>query len=294
MNLGAIKTYTADSMRQALVMVRQDLGPDALIVSQDTLGGKTVLHATLEDLSVDDTVAAASSGVVEVALPTDELLAEEQVELSHAAPADDIEPLNLARDLSRLRYPFDAITIDQLRGRFRFIGASGVGKTSLLIKLLVEWVMVNNPSDALVISTNDQQLAANEALQLTCQLLGVEMVSGQRLSGSNEAKTLVLIDTSASELQRAEPMQGVRDIVVISAMHSKKALESQLGAFAGDISGLLGLTHVDQPFDHAELTRWLLAAGIKPAFVGSSAYLPGGIQIADQQVLAEVLELTDA
>lgn len=316
MNPHNIKSYAADSMREALVMVRKDLGPDALIVSQETQGRKILLKATLEEWTapareatadapalneVGAGVQAATGGESAAPQPLDEpqptaqapreLLLDDIVTLHpRATPAAEPEPATVATtaaELANLSYPCAALTVDQLQGKFRFVGASGVGKTSLLIKILVEWVMIHGPADALVIANDNHRLGANEALQLTCQLLDVEITQSHHAGGAQQgnlpatqAKRLVLIDSSAAELTELRPVAGVRDVVVLSALHSEIALQAQLASLSGSQTAYLGLTHVDQAFDQSALAGFLCRSGLQPAFIGSSAFLPGGIETA--------------
>lgn len=327
MNPHNIKSYAADSMREALVMVRKDLGPDALIVSQETQGRKILLKATLEEWTepvpeatadspalneVGAGVQAATGGESAAPRPLDEqpaaqapreLLLDDIVTL-HPRATPAAEPATVATtaaELANLSYPCAALTLDQLQGKFRFVGASGVGKTSLLIKILVEWVMIHGPADALVIANDNHRLGANEALQLTCQLLDVEITQSHHAEGAQQgnlpatqAKRLVLIDSSAAELTELRPVAGVRDVVVLSALHSEISLQAQLASLSGSQTAYLGLTHVDQAFDQGALAGFLCRSGLQPAFIGSSAYLPGGIETANAAALTRALALTDA
>ncbi len=313
MHQRGVKKYTANSMREALAMVRQDLGPDALIISQERAGNKTLIFAGLEQpASNGDSPENATpesslppsgeSSSRDVGLEMDLITVREPKEVG---PRESEEAS--ADQLMGLEYPYQTKRLDQLEGKFRFIGASGVGKTSMLIKILVEWVMVNGPADALVVTTDNQQLAANESLHLTCELLGGEIVHDNHqthsaatrgLPSNVRNKRLVLIDTASTELEDQAVILGVRDVLVVSVLHSSVSLGAQLKAIEPiEMNGfppMIAVTHVDQVFDQQAFMGWLLGCSLPVAFVGSSAYLPGGIEVAAPQNVKQVFELTDA
>ena len=318
-------------------MVRKALGPDALILSQEAAGQGIVVTAGLEEdlfesaelTGPDDSQKMdkqkdekQQDGKQATPLPgtgiepADEILAPDTVQISSveaelpnsAQKAKEVQrEVNQVADtqrfqlivpeLPKLEYPLITTSLPNLRGRYRFVGASGVGKTALVIKLLSEWVLHNGAQGALVIASDDQRLAANESLLLTCQLLGVDIQQSADVEGQlrkNIDKDLVLVDTCAAELQAHRPIVGLRDVVVLSALHSPVALSSQIELLSIDFPALTAITHVDQTFATEALTEWLNPRLIKPAFLGSSAYVPGGIEIASEMDLSRVLALTTA
>ena len=310
MSAEQVRSYTADSMREALVMVRKDLGPDALIVSQENQGRKVLLTAALElpESAALASESAAQAGSLEVPAEDspsstfDELLLDEVVTLNpHSEePSNSLLEALKQIDERSLRFPLEAKTIAQLQGNFRFIGASGVGKTSLLIKILVEWVQHNDPADVRVVVGANDRLGAHEALALTCQILNVELVHSDHSSawledsGSHSARQLVLIDASLNEASPVAQQTGVRDVLVVSALHSVCALQDQLQRLADHSTQLVGITHVDQAFATQEFIRWLFANDLQPAFFTTGAGLLEHLEVATAASFNRFFALTDA
>lgn len=276
-NSDGVLTVRAASMREALLKVRHQLGPDALILEQKKKGTGVEVKASLD----------VSEDIVEI----DQPVAEEKPVPEKAPPAAPMQtfPLRLAEHLVCAQKPLSA-----LRGKLRFIGPSGVGKTSLLIKILVEWVMHNGVANVLVVSTDSQKLAAAEPLQLACQLLGVSLREstparlGELLRKHADAE-LILIDSCASELEGTGVLNEVQEVVVLSALHSLYSLERQLSVMPDLAQAWVALTHVDQPFDRQALFHWMDERALRLFCMGSSAYLPGGVEAVTRAVLQRLL-----
>ena len=268
--MDSVQTFTADSMHKALTLVRQSLGADAFILSQENQGGLVTIKASVTEMQIPEPIQ-------EVPEPPE--LVPELILPEPASTAD-------------LVFPWAGKTLPELTGAFRVLGASGVGKTSLIIKWLVEWVMHNGPDGALVVATDHHRLGANEPLQLTCQLLGVELVETAEITPRTVVrrdKRLTLIDSCAAELEFHSPVAGVQELTVLSALHSLCALDSQLEVLKQAQPGFLALTHVDQPFASKELLGWLRESNLQPVLTGSSAYVPGGLDVAEEANFAKLM-----
>ena len=277
---GHIYEYTAASMREALAKVKTELGRDALILSQERIDGRVVVKACLEmpePDGVDDAAAAQ-----EPAPDHDD--------------AEDNEPADLLDQVGFAEKP-----VSSLKGIFRFVGASGVGKTSTLIKVLVEWSMRNRSGDVLVVTADNQKLAGTESLQLACQMLGIRLEEcdlnrlEQRLPAWID-HDLVLIDTPALDAweqasfvkQPGRVRTGMTDVMVVSAQHSRIALDHQCTLLrkAGVRPELAVLTHMDQPYDHQTIVSWLGDQTMALAWLGTSSYLPEGLETAAKEHFA--------
>ncbi len=302
----AISTFTADTLRAALAAVREALGPEALIVSQEQIGQRFRVQATLDagEAAITAAIASAASpegavagrGTVHAAQPRGEDL------LADAPPV----PEPVALDLVPQTFVYAGVDVTQLTGCFRFVGGSGVGKTTTLIKVLAEWVMHNGNGGAVVISTDDQKLAGAEPLQLACQMLGVEnhqcnAAELEPLLARLRLNELVLIDTPASETTRSVTGNGVnvdtkpstpvavRDVLVCSAQHSAVALRAQSRHLHGCARGWTALTHLDQPFDAHDLVRWLEGAQISLAWLAGSQAVADNLERATPSLLGALL-----
>ena len=67
-------------------------------------------------------------------------------------------------------------------GRVAFVGATGVGKTTMLAKLAVRWILRHGPGDLAVVASDTVRIGAQDQMQALGQLLGLGLeFTGQRL-----------------------------------------------------------------------------------------------------------------
>lgn len=310
-----VRTFTATSLREALAEIRRELGPDALILGQEQVGHRFAVRACLElppeppkVASVDTELPAADqrAPVTPASLripepPLREATAPAEIETPinglSAALIDELGgggPDDFRRALAqRLNYAHK--TIADLRGCYRFVGMSGVGKSSTLIKVLVEWVLSNNPRNVIVLSTDKDRLAGTEALQLTCQMLGVAMreCMPEELPAQLKqlsSKALVLIDSAALSLRKpATSVAGVQDIWVCSALHGAAQLEAQYEQVRGTRPAGIVVSQLDQSSDNDEISGLLYRWRIPLYWLGTSAQLPDGIEQANESSALQYL-----
>ena len=189
----------------------------------------------------------------------------------------------------RLNYAHKPIA--GLSGCYRFVGASGVGKSATLIKVLVEWVLRNGAHNVVVVSTDNERLAGTESLQLTCQMLSVPMCECSPAELPDEltrlsSKALVLVDSPALELrQRYIPIAGLRDIWVCSALHGSANLTAQFNTVAALRPAGVVVTQLDQQAAPDGIASLLYQWRIPLYWLGISAHLPEGIDLADEETL---------
>ena len=95
-------------------------------------------------------------------------------------------------------------------GRVAFVGATGVGKTTMLAKLAVRWILRHGPGDLALISSDTVRIGAQDQMQALGQLLGVPVHVPERFEALPDLLTrlerhrLVLIDTPGSSLRDAQ------------------------------------------------------------------------------------------
>lgn len=209
-----IKTYTARDMKGALRQVREDQGPDAVILSTRHLSGSVEVVVALEPEEAVTLEAPAASADAKLgselrsmrqlleaqvsqlawsdlarrAPSTVELLKELTamgvagdlaVELLREMPAginsDDAHRRMLAALARRIRTTGDEL-LDH-GGRVAFVGPTGVGKTTGIAKLAARWVMRHGPRDIALVSLDNARFGAHEQLRVLGRLLGVECYS---------------------------------------------------------------------------------------------------------------------
>ena len=95
-------------------------------------------------------------------------------------------------------------------GRVAFVGATGVGKTTMLAKLAVRWILRHGPRDLALVASDSVRIGAQDQMQALGQLLGVPVHVPERFDALPELLTrleryrMVLIDTPGSSLRDAQ------------------------------------------------------------------------------------------
>jgi flagellar biosynthesis protein FlhF len=99
-------------------------------------------------------------------------------------------------------------------GRVAFVGATGVGKTTMLAKLAVRWILRHGANDLALVACDNIRLGAQDQMQALGQMLGVPVHVPERFEALPDLLTrleryrLVLIDTPGSSLR--DPLLGPR------------------------------------------------------------------------------------
>jgi flagellar biosynthesis protein FlhF len=125
-------------------------------------------------------------------------------------------------------------------GRVAFVGATGVGKTTMLAKLAVRWILRHGANDLALVACDNIRLGAQDQMQALGQLLGVPVHVPERFEALPDLLTrleryrLVLIDTPGSSVR--DPLLGPR-LVTLANCASK--LETALVLAACTQAGVL-------------------------------------------------------
>ena len=125
-------------------------------------------------------------------------------------------------------------------GRVAFVGATGVGKTTMLAKLAVRWILRHGPKDLALVASDTVRIGAQDQMQALGQLLGVPVHVPESFEALPDLLTrlerhrLVLIDTPGSSLRDA---QHAARLAVLSNCASK--LETALVLAASTQAGAL-------------------------------------------------------
>jgi flagellar biosynthesis protein FlhF len=125
-------------------------------------------------------------------------------------------------------------------GRVALVGATGVGKTTMLAKLAVRWILRHGPKDLALVASDTVRIGAQDQMQALGQMLGVPVHVPERFETLPELVSrldhhrLVLIDTPGSSLRDAQ--LGTR-LAVLANCASK--LETALVLAASTQAGAL-------------------------------------------------------
>lgn len=395
-----IKHYRAPDMRQALRMVREAQGPDAVILSSRRVNGGVEVVAAVDydhdgvdayghDLHamsaqahasqpVERTDRAActmhedrsirSQGVTDSASRArdqglaidaiDELersadlseelramrrMLETQLatlawnDLSRRSPVQaellkELTQIGLARDLSaelvaqmpagiqlaeaqRLALALIARRIAVASERWldsggvvAMVGATGVGKTTLIAKLAARWLLQHGPRSIALISTDSIRIGAHEQIHTLGRLLGVPAYA---IDGASELaelldhlsdKRLVLIDTAGysqrdprlhEELEMlAAANERLETTLVLSAVAQAGAIEEAVERFAAARPATCVLTKLDEATSLGGSISMLIRSGLPVAYLSDGQRVPEDISPARaHQLVARAVEL---
>lgn len=274
-----LKSFTAKTMTEAMQMVRDNLGEDAIILAtREEDGGRSVrLSAAIEDDRVplsQDSKPGYPSPAFEIASPTqlqrddwlqyddehvhDERVIEEILEamLFHGVPEDIIDEIIHAVEILIVEEPAIAMVgaFDQLlhfaplpqsksKKPLMFVGLPGAGKTLAIAKQAARAVMEG--LSVSVISTDMMRAGANEQLKAFTSLLDVPFQSARSVAElkaliiQNKDKDQILIDTAG-----INPYNPT-DITALTKFSTCTDIESILVmAAGGDVSDSIELARI--------------------------------------------------
>jgi flagellar biosynthesis protein FlhF len=198
-----LRNFTAPSMQEAIALVRQELGPEAIIVSTDDEPGAVRVTAALDEAEPrpprapeTDVTDQLSDALAANGVPGP--LAEKLLMASLSFEADDVL-VALSGALAAV-YSFAPIA-DQGRSRpLMLVGPPGAGKTMAAAKLAARAVMAKRP--VTIVTADTVRAGAIEQLAAVARILGVELKTAEsagRLASlmlKAPSDTLTLIDSS--------------------------------------------------------------------------------------------------
>jgi len=175
-----LRNFTAPSMQEAMALVRQELGPEAIIVSTDDEAGAVRVTAALDEaeprgprVSETDVTDQLSEALAVNGVPGP--LAEKLLMASLSFEADDVL-VALAGALAAV-FSFAPIP-DQGRSRpLMMVGPPGAGKTMAVAKLAARAVMAKRPVN--LVTSDTVRAGAIEQLAAVARILGVELKTAE-------------------------------------------------------------------------------------------------------------------
>lgn len=194
-------------------------------------------------------------------------------------------------------------------GVVAMIGATGVGKTTLIAKLAARWVLRHGPRDIALISTDSMRIGAQEQIHTLGRLIGVPAYA---IDGPAELadllehladKRLVLIDTAgysqrdprlATELATLAAASGrLETSLVISAAAQAGAIEEAVERFTPARPTTCVLTKLDEATSLGGSLSTLIRARLPLAYVSDGQRVPEDISPARaHQLVARAVELS--
>jgi flagellar biosynthesis protein FlhF len=194
-------------------------------------------------------------------------------------------------------------------GVVALVGATGVGKTTLIAKLAARWVLRHGPRDIALVSTDSVRIGAQEQIHTLGRLLGVPAFA---IDGAAELpsvlehladKRLVLIDTAGlsprdprleQELSTLAAASGrMETTLVLSAAAQAGAIEEAVQRFAAAQPTTCVLTKLDEATSLGGAVSTLIRSRLPVTYVSEGQRVPEDLAPARaHQLIARAVDLS--
>ncbi|HJS89707.1 MAG TPA: flagellar biosynthesis protein FlhF [Steroidobacteraceae bacterium] len=181
-------------------------------------------------------------------------------------------------------------------GRVAFVGASGVGKTTVIAKLAVRWILRHGVKDLALVASDNVRIGAQDQMQALGQLLGVPVHVPETFDSLPELISrlgryrLVLIDTPGSSLRDAQlaPRLAVlancasrlETALVLAASTQAGALEETVQRFRPANPASCLLTKMDEAASLGGALSVLIRARLPLAYTSDGQRVPEDLRPA--------------
>lgn len=163
---------------------------------------------------------------------------------------------------------------------YGFVGPSGVGKSSTLLKFAVIHKLMNS-SNVLVIGANNHNFGANDLLAAYCKMLDLNYEKAgseeelNRLIDSKKAYDMILIDfDSKSKYSNT----SIENILILPVNGAPNYLLEQTSKYS---SSYIGLTGLDEKFSIQPIIELLINKNLTLCFYTNGSNIPDDIELAD-------------
>lgn len=194
-------------------------------------------------------------------------------------------------------------------GVVSLVGATGVGKTTLIAKLAARWVLRHGPRDIALISTDSVRIGAQEQIHTLGRLLGVPAYAidgAAEVAGALEHlqdKRLILIDTAGlsprdprleQELTTlASASKRMETTLVLSAAAQAGAIEEAVTRFAAAQPTTCMLTKLDEATSLGGAISTLIRSQLPVTYVSEGQRVPEDLAPARaHQLIARAVDLS--
>ncbi len=175
-------------------------------------------------------------------------------------------------------------------GCIAFVGATGVGKTSMLAKLAVRWILRHGPKELALIASDTVRIGAQDQMLALGQLLGVPVHVPERFEALPELLTrlgrqrLLLIDTPGTSVRDAqltarlsvlaECGSRVETALVLAASTQAGAIEETVKRFSPLKPASCLLTKLDEAASLGGVISALVRARLPVSYVSEGQRVP--------------------
>jgi flagellar biosynthesis protein FlhF len=204
-----------------------------------------------------------------------------------------------------------AVTGDQWLengGRIAMVGPTGVGKTTVLAKLAVRWVLRHGSRDLALVAGDSVRIGAQDQVRALGQLLGVPVFAMDSLEelpavlGRLGRFRMVLVDTPGASqrdvnlahrlLQLSRVGSELQSTLVLAASTQAGALEEVVRRFAPARPTSCVLTKVDEAVTLGGMLSVLIRARLPIAYVSDGQRVPEDLRPARaEELIATAVQL---
>lgn len=307
-----LKSFTAPSMAEAMRMIRDELGDDAIIVStQRAIGGKGVrITAALEQSDPDEPADLFGNGEAPVAQAvraalvehgTPPRLLERLVNAAHTSEIDDpLRACTAAMDAGFAYAPLPEVAAPR---PFMLVGPPGAGKTIAVAKLAARTVL--NGRRVAVITADHHRAGAVHQLAAFTRILGVDLKSArgpdslrQAVDGLDGRTDLVFIDSPGLNPFKPTDMEFLAGLVEAADVEPILALaaggDAEEAAEIGEAFGEAGATRLlatrlDTTRRFGAIMAAADAAQLMLCDVSASPHVASGLSPLSPQAMARLI-----
>ena len=192
-------------------------------------------------------------------------------------------------------------------GAVALIGACGSGRSSVLAKLALRWLLEHGAESLAIASIDDEHIGAAAQTQALGRVLGVPCycfadVGGLRSqAGRLRGYQCLLIDTPALSTQVATPefsaelsgaLPGLRSMLILAASTQAGVLEESVRRAGSFAPVACTLTRVDEALRLGAALSVLIRTRLPVAFVSDSPRIPEGLHTARaDELVGRAMEL---
>lgn len=313
------RTYKARDMNEALLQIRRDLGPHAIILSSREIRGEAHDGPALEVKAVGDKTDQRVRASEPLRSPNDARCAAfEKRLLSGSVPMNAARTLTMRvkRALREKRTLFvDAVSTclteeltfaPGVRARvLALTGPTGVGKTTTVAKLAAAAALVERKTVALI-CLDHYRIGASEQLARYADLIGVQMecatdeISLERALGKLHRADLVLVDTAGRSPRDTADIQTLADTLArcgepvevtmcVTAAMREAELCATLSRHAVLSPSRLIVTKVDEAIHCGGVVAAYVHSGLPLSHFTTGQRVPEDIEMASPNTLSALL-----
>jgi flagellar biosynthesis protein FlhF len=234
-----LRTFTAANMSEAIRLVRDELGPDAVILNTEAAGGTVKITAALDRAAILEPapmLAAEPMDAIAAALDfhgVPALLADRLMTVAESFLLDN--PRQALGAALRARFGFAPLQPKTIERPVMLVGLPGAGKTATLAKLAAAARAAKRAVTAITCDVG--KAGAVDQLAVYAKAIGIAAYQAKSVTAMRRAVsaapdgTLILIDTAGTNPLRAEDLAVLADM----AQAAKAEPVLVLGA-GGDVS----------------------------------------------------------